>query len=102
VKSTWSLPWRSDREFGETAILGRQAITLMSLALLVATGLLLDLETSAFGSHGSRSRSAHAGSLAWICQVRLILDRPAGLRCASQGALRRHPRGAGSPSFPMS
>jgi hypothetical protein len=44
VKSTWSLPWRSDREFGETVILGRQAITLMSLTLLVATGLLLDLE----------------------------------------------------------
>ena len=44
MKSTWSLPWRSDREFGETVILGRQAITLMSMALLVATGLLLDLE----------------------------------------------------------
>jgi hypothetical protein len=46
VQSTWSLPWRSEREFRETVILGRQAITLMSLALLVATGLLLDLENT--------------------------------------------------------
>jgi hypothetical protein len=34
----------ADREFGETVILGRQAITLMSVALFVATGLLVDLE----------------------------------------------------------
>jgi hypothetical protein len=44
VQSTWSLPWRSDREFGETIIFGRQAITLMSLALVIAAGLLLDLD----------------------------------------------------------
>ena len=44
MQSTWSLPWRSEREFREAVNLGRQAITLMSLALLVATGLLLDLE----------------------------------------------------------
>ena len=44
MQSTWSLPWRSDREFAETVIFGRQAITLMSLALLVAAGLLLGLE----------------------------------------------------------
>ena len=44
MQSTWSLPWRSDREFGETIIFGRQAITLMSLALVIAAGLLLDLD----------------------------------------------------------
>jgi hypothetical protein len=44
VRSTWSLPWRSDREFGETVIFGRQAITLMSMALFVAAGLLIDVE----------------------------------------------------------
>jgi hypothetical protein len=39
---------RSDRELAETVILGRRAITLMSLALLVATGVLLDLENIGF------------------------------------------------------
>ena len=57
--------------------------------------------TSACDSRGTRSRSAHAGSLAWICQLRLILDRPAGRRCASQGAPHRNPHRAGPPSSPL-
>lgn len=44
MRSTWLSPWRSDREIAETVIFGRQVITLMSLALLIAAGLLLDLE----------------------------------------------------------
>jgi hypothetical protein len=35
---------RSEREIGEMVVLGRQVITVMSLALFAAAGLLLDLE----------------------------------------------------------
>lgn len=46
--SKWVSPSRSDREIAETEILARQVITLMSVAVFIAAGLLLDVTNIGF------------------------------------------------------
>jgi hypothetical protein len=47
-RPTWPAFWRSDEEIVATLALGRQVLTVMAVALLVAAGFILDREALGF------------------------------------------------------
>jgi hypothetical protein len=65
VWSKWVSPWRSDREIAETKIFGRQVINLMSVAVFIAAGLLLDLTNIGF----PLGFYAFGGGACWVASV---------------------------------
>jgi hypothetical protein len=92
VRSGRTSPWRSDREIAETVILGRQVITLMTVALLVAAGLLLNLALGwGLGFH------AFAIGTLWVATVELPGRAGPSPRGGAGVREPRHP----NPQFPQ-